>query len=128
MGDVCRWIGIAAGIVLGPIMLTWGLLPQASTATAIFTVLFTSSSTILQYIILHRVSLGPSVVVWLIGFLGGLVGSKVVAVLMKRFGRQWMITVSLGFLIILSGLFMMSLSAATVLGLIETHAASRSAC
>lgn len=121
-------LGIAAGLIMGPILLTWGLLPQASTATAIFTVLFTSSSTILQFIILGRLALGPSIVVWLIGFLGGLAGSKIVSLIMKRFGRQWMISVGLGYLIILSGLFMMSISVASLLGWIPNTGEDSRGC
>jgi len=112
-------LGIAAGLVMGPIMLAWGLLPQASAATAIFTVLFTSSSTVLQYGILRRVAPFPSFIVWLVGFLGGLVGSIVVKRLMKtRGGKQWMIAVFLGILIVASGLFMLSISLATMAGLV----------
>eukprot|EP00929_Paragymnodinium_shiwhaense_P083178 TRINITY_DN44214_c0_g1_i4.p3 TRINITY_DN44214_c0_g1~~TRINITY_DN44214_c0_g1_i4.p3 ORF type:complete len:112 (-),score=11.53 TRINITY_DN44214_c0_g1_i4:522-857(-) len=84
-------------------MLNWGLLPQAATSTAIFMVMFTSSSTILQFALLGRVSFAVSVGFWLTGFAGGLLGSKVVADLMKTYGRQWMITVGLGLLIIASG-------------------------
>lgn len=111
-------LGIAAGLIMGPIMLQWGMLPQAAAATGIFTVLFTSTSTILQYTILKRVALVPSVVVWIIGFAGGLVGSFIVKKLMSRFGKQWMISVFLGILIVVSCLFMSSISVASMAGLL----------
>merc|ERR1719329_1707722 len=86
-------LGIAGGLIKGPLMLNWGLAPQASTATAIFMILFTSSSTILQFILLGRLNLSQAMCFWFIGFAGGLVGSKIVAELMKRCGRQWQITI-----------------------------------
>lgn len=112
-------LGIAGGLIKGPLMVNWGLAPQASTATAIFMILFTSSSTILQFWILGRLNVGQAVCFWCIGFSGGLVGSKIVAELMKRCGRQWQITVGLAILIIASGLSMSFVSVLRLTGVIE---------
>eukprot|EP00927_Polykrikos_kofoidii_P063080 TRINITY_DN57893_c0_g1_i1.p1 TRINITY_DN57893_c0_g1~~TRINITY_DN57893_c0_g1_i1.p1 ORF type:complete len:467 (+),score=50.63 TRINITY_DN57893_c0_g1_i1:38-1402(+) len=96
-------LGIAGGLIKGPMMIQWGLSPQASTATSIFMVLFTSSSTVVQYALLGRLTnVTASVFFWLVGFFGGLVGSKVIAKLMEHGGRQWQITVGLGYLILAS--------------------------
>jgi len=112
-------LGIAGGLIKGPLMLNWGLAPQASTATAIFMILFTSSSTILQFSLLGRLRLWPSVIFWTVGFAGGLAGSKVVAELMRRHGKPWMITISLGLLIVASALGMSVATSLRLLGVVK---------
>jgi len=45
-------LGIGGGTILGPLLLEIGLHPVVSTATSNFLVLFTSSSTSIQFILL----------------------------------------------------------------------------
>lgn len=112
-------LGIAGGLIKGPLMLNWGLAPQASTATAIFMILFTSSSTILQFMLLGRLNPSQAICFWFIGFAGGLVGSKIVAELMRRCGRQYQITIGLAILIIASGISMSLVSVLRLTGVIQ---------
>jgi len=121
-------LGIAGGLIKGPLMLQWGLAPQASTATAIYMIMFTSSSTILQYALLGRLRVAPAVTFWLVGFSGGLVGSKAVAHIMKKCGQQWQITVGLGLLIVLSGLCMSLVSLLQVFGLVKREGQGGDIC
>lgn len=114
-------LGIAGGLIKGPLMLNWGLLPQQATSTAIFMIMFTSSSTILQFALLGRLEFKSAVIFWLTGFFGGLMGSKVVGVLMKNSGRQSYLTLFLALLIVLSGLSMSGISVARLTGLIPSE-------
>lgn len=114
-------LGIAGGLVKGPLMLNWGLLPQSAAATAIFMILFTSSSTILQFVQLGRLELVPALVFWLTGFVGGLAGSKVFAEIMKRTGRQSYLALFLGLLIVLSGVSMSGLSVLQMVGVVKAE-------
>jgi hypothetical protein len=51
-GILAGLLGIGGGIILGPLLLELGLHPVVSTATTNFLVLFTSSSTSIQFILL----------------------------------------------------------------------------
>jgi len=112
-------LGIAGGLIKGPLMVNWGLLPQAATTTAIFMIVFTSSSTILQFAILGRIELVSAAVFWLAGFGGGLLGSKVLSELMRSTGRQSYLTIFLALLIVLSGVSMSGVSLMQMAGFIR---------
>jgi len=114
-------LGIAGGLIKGPLMVNWGLLPQAATTTAIFMIMFTSSSTILQFAILGRIELVPAVVFWLAGFGGGLLGSKVLSELMRSTGRQSYLTIFLALLIVLSGVSMSGVSLMQMAGFMASE-------
>lgn len=51
-GLMAGLLGIGGGLILGPLLLELGLHPVVSTATSNFLVLFTSSSTSIQFILL----------------------------------------------------------------------------
>ena len=51
-GLLAGLLGIGGGLILGPLLLELGLHPVVSTATSNFLVLFTSSSTSIQFILL----------------------------------------------------------------------------
>jgi uncharacterized membrane protein YfcA len=51
-GMLAGLLGIGGGLILGPLLLELGLHPIVSTATSNFLVLFTSSSTSIQFILL----------------------------------------------------------------------------
>jgi uncharacterized membrane protein YfcA len=104
-------LGIAGGLIKGPLMVQWGLTPSVATGTAIFMVMFTSSSTIFQFWLTGRVDLphylptgefhlGAAYAYWVTGFLGGLVGAKVLVDLMKKSGRQSYVTILLAAIVL----------------------------
>ncbi|KAF4319565.1 hypothetical protein BBO99_00004644 [Phytophthora kernoviae] len=93
MAGVCAGLlGIGGGMVKGPIMLEMGILPAVQSATANFMVLFTSSSTTLQFAINGQFPgvLQYDYIAWFafVGCLGGFCGQKVVAYLVKKYKRQ----------------------------------------
>ena len=53
-GTMAGLLGIGGGLILGPLLLQLGLHPVVSTATSNFLVLFTSSSTSIQFILLVK--------------------------------------------------------------------------
>jgi len=54
-GMLAGLLGIGGGTILGPLLLEIGLHPVVSTSTSNFLVLFTSSSTSIQFILLVRI-------------------------------------------------------------------------
>lgn len=111
-------LGIAGGLIKNPLMINWGLVPQASTATSIFMILFTSSSTVLQYVLLGRLECGTSFVFWVTGFVGGYSGSHVLSQLLEKYSRQSYVAIFLAVIIVLSGLCMSGVVLAEMLDII----------
>jgi uncharacterized membrane protein YfcA len=91
-GIAAGLLGIGGGIVKGPILLEMGMLPAVQSATTSFMILFTSSSTTLQFAINGQFPGDKQYdyALWFIGvgFLGGLTGQYVVALLVQRFKRE----------------------------------------
>ncbi|KAK1946950.1 Sulfite exporter TauE/SafE family protein 3 [Phytophthora citrophthora] len=111
MAGVCAGLlGIGGGMVKGPIMLEMGILPGVQSATANFMILFTSSSTTLQFAINGQFpgELQYDYMAWfaLMGCIGGLCGQKVVAYLVKKYRRESIMVYLLAVTIGLSALAM----------------------
>jgi uncharacterized membrane protein YfcA len=111
MAGVCAGLlGIGGGMVKGPIMLEMGVLPPVQSATANFMILFTSSSTTLQFAINGQFpgERQYDYMAWfaLMGCVGGLCGQKVVAFLVKKYKRESIMVYLLALTIGLSALAM----------------------
>lgn len=91
-GVAAGLLGIGGGMVKGPIMLAMGVLPPVQSATASFMILFTASSTTLQFAIAGQFpgALQYDYALWFasVGFLGGVCGQKVVAHLVHKYKRE----------------------------------------
>ncbi|KAF0716404.1 hypothetical protein AaE_011106 [Aphanomyces astaci] len=91
-GFASALLGIGGGIVQGPVMLEHGVTPLVQSATASYMILFTSTSTTIQYTIAGQFpgELQYDYVCWYValGFLGGLFGKKVVELLIRKSGRM----------------------------------------
>uniref|UniRef100_M4B3V4 Uncharacterized protein n=1 Tax=Hyaloperonospora arabidopsidis (strain Emoy2) TaxID=559515 RepID=M4B3V4_HYAAE len=91
-GVAAGLLGIGGGMVKGPIMLEMGILPPVQSATANFMILFTSSSTTIQFAISGQFpgERQYDYMAWfaLMGCFGGLCGQKVVAYLIKKYKRE----------------------------------------
>ncbi|GMF18077.1 unnamed protein product [Phytophthora fragariaefolia] len=109
-GVAAGLLGIGGGMVKGPIMLEMGILPAVQSATANFMILFTSSSTTLQFAINGQFpgERQYDYIAWfaLIGCIGGLCGQKVVAYLVKKYKRESIMVYLLATTIGLSALAM----------------------
>ncbi|TMW56182.1 hypothetical protein Poli38472_008830 [Pythium oligandrum] len=91
-GVAAGLLGIGGGMVKGPIMLDMGVLPPVQSATASYMILYTSSSTTLQFAVAGQYpgTKQYDYVMWFafVGFLGGFCGQKVVAYLVKKYKRE----------------------------------------
>ncbi|KAG7385897.1 hypothetical protein PHYPSEUDO_000959 [Phytophthora pseudosyringae] len=109
-GVAAGLLGIGGGMVKGPIMLEMGILPPVQSATANFMILFTSSSTTLQFAINGQFpgERQYDYMAWfaLMGCIGGLCGQKGVAYLVKKYKRESIMVYLLAATIGLSALAM----------------------
>jgi uncharacterized membrane protein YfcA len=109
-GCAAGFLGIGAGMVVAPIMLEIGVLAEVAQATSSFTILFTASSTSLQFIMLGKLPWKAAIWFWTIGFFMSILGQHLVAYLLKRFRKQYLVAFFLAGMISLSGLFMFALN------------------
>eukprot|EP00817_Percolomonadidae_sp_ATCC50343_P001810 CAMPEP_0117430034 /NCGR_PEP_ID=MMETSP0758-20121206/9553_1 /TAXON_ID=63605 /ORGANISM="Percolomonas cosmopolitus, Strain AE-1 (ATCC 50343)" /LENGTH=261 /DNA_ID=CAMNT_0005217609 /DNA_START=774 /DNA_END=1556 /DNA_ORIENTATION=- len=65
-GLVAGLLGIGGGMIVGPLLLELGVLPEVSMATSAFMIFFTSSATMVQYLLLGTVPLYYSL--WFVVF------------------------------------------------------------
>jgi uncharacterized membrane protein YfcA len=91
-GVAAGLLGIGGGMVKSPLMLEMGILPAVQTATAGYMVLFTASSTTLQFAIGGQFpgALQYDYAAWfaLVGFFGGLCGQSLVSFIVKKYKRE----------------------------------------
>ena len=86
-GLIAGLLGIGGGMIAGPLFLELGMLIPTSTATSAFTILFTASSTTVQYLIMGSVSWDYFLWYFAFGLGSGFVGQLLIMFIMKRFKR-----------------------------------------
>mmetsp|Transcript_53696 Transcript_53696/g.112039 ORF Transcript_53696/g.112039 Transcript_53696/m.112039 type:complete len:573 (-) Transcript_53696:79-1797(-) len=99
-------LGIAGGTILGPVLLQLGMLPIVSTTTSGFTVLFTASSTTLQFLIMGQLQADYAAFFCTVGIVAGGVGNTVVGYFVNKYKKTWFIVAILTFILFLSAFLM----------------------
>lgn len=97
-------LGIGGGLILGPLLLELGLHPIVSTATSNFLVLFTSSSTSIQFILLGMMNVEYGIACTLASSIGSYMGTVLIQRLIAKTKRNSYIIFSLGVVLGLSTL------------------------
>eukprot|EP01094_Clydonella_sp_ATCC50884_P002093 TRINITY_DN11604_c0_g1_i1.p1 TRINITY_DN11604_c0_g1~~TRINITY_DN11604_c0_g1_i1.p1 ORF type:complete len:486 (+),score=139.06 TRINITY_DN11604_c0_g1_i1:122-1579(+) len=89
-GVVAGMMGLGGGMIKSPLLLELGnnKNAQQASATCAFMILFTSSSTTLQYLILGRLNVAYAVWYGLMGFVGSLIGKIFINALVKRYKKS----------------------------------------
>jgi uncharacterized membrane protein YfcA len=77
-GILSGLLGIGGGLILGPLLLDLGVHPVITTATSNFMVVFISSSTTLQYIMLGMMNFDYGLVCTVLSTFGSFVGTYVI--------------------------------------------------
>lgn len=101
-GLITSIFGLGGGILKNPIMLELGIIPEVSVATSSFAILFTVSSTALQFWIFGLLPMDYSIAFLFVGFVGAFVGQIVVHVLLKDDDKPRFLILVLGILIIIT--------------------------
>eukprot|EP01147_Barroeca_monosierra_P006869 gene6869-9523_t len=112
-GVAAAMMGIGGGMVKSPIMLAMGLQPQVVTTTSSFMIIFTSSATTLQYLVLGKIKPEQLGIMLSMGFCGALLGQRVVNHLIAMYKKQSLLVFLLGGLTIVSGIVIVATSLAT---------------
>ena len=87
-GVMAGLLGIGGGLILGPLLLELGLHPVVSTATSNFLVLFTSSSTSIQFILLGMMNVDYGIACTIASTVGSFFGTILIQRLIKKTKRN----------------------------------------
>jgi uncharacterized membrane protein YfcA len=98
IGFVAGLIGIAGGLMLIPMMLSYGVGPEQAAATSSFTVVFTASIAILHYISSGLLNFQYAVAVFSVSFCGAYTGITLVKKIIEKYQRPSIIVFILAFL------------------------------
>jgi len=101
-GILAGLLGIGGGVLFGPVMLEYGVLPEVAAATSSFMILFTSIASIIQYAILGRVIKDYAIWFGFIGFLSSLVGQALLGRLVKKYQKISLIVLFIAAVIFVS--------------------------
>lgn len=105
-GVMASLLGIGGGMIKGPLLLELGVIPAVSGASASFMILFTSSITTVQFIILGLLPWDYGLWFAANGFFAGLVGTLLIGYLVKRYKKQSIIIFFVAVAILFAALLM----------------------
>ena len=104
-GVMAGLLGIGGGLILGPLLLDLGLHPMVSTATSNFLVLFTSSSTSVQFILHGMMNFKYGFVCTICSTVGSYIGTVAIQRLVESTGRASMLIFTLAIVLAASTVF-----------------------
>ncbi|VFQ81697.1 unnamed protein product [Cuscuta campestris] len=106
--------GVGGGMLISPLLIQLGIPPQITSATCSFMVLFSSTMSVVQYVLLGMDHIGSAVAFATICFVASVIGLVVVQRAIERHGRASIIVFSVGTVMALSTVLMTSLGAVRV--------------
>ena len=105
-GFCAGMFGIGGGIVKGPLMLAMGIHPAVASATSACMIFFTSFTATTSFVVYGLIIADYAWYCLAMGFLATAVGQVVMSRLLKRYKRNSYIVFCIGFVVLLSAVFM----------------------
>merc|ERR1712154_334418 len=87
-------LGIGGGMIVSPLLMELGVLPTVAAATSAMAVLITSSSAMLQFLLLGYLDLDYTFYFMAIGIVGTFIGQTIVSHCIKMYERKSLIVFS----------------------------------
>ena len=106
VGLMAGLLGIGGGIIIGPILLMFGVDPEEMSATSSFMIFLTASSTVIQYIILGILSFTDFSIYFIVAFITFLMGMYLLRWLISKIGSRSIILYILAIVVFISGILM----------------------
>jgi uncharacterized membrane protein YfcA len=101
-GLIAGLVGIGGGLIIGPLLIELGVNPIISTVTSNFLVLFTSSSTSIQFTLMGMMNLNYGGICTLFSIIGSFIGTVTVHYLLIVTKRESVLVIVLSFVLLLS--------------------------
>jgi uncharacterized membrane protein YfcA len=115
-------LGIGGGLILGPLLLELGIDPLVSTATSNFMVLFTSSSTSIQFIIAGMMNFDYGLICTVCSTVGSFIGTLAIQRLVHKTGRTSYLIFVLSIVLAVSTIF---IPAHTIIEISRNHSKNK---
>nr|KYP48465.1 hypothetical protein KK1_029841 [Cajanus cajan] len=106
--------GIGGGMLISPLLLQFGIAPEVTSATCSFMVLFSSTMSALQYLLLGMEHVQAALILAIICFVASLIGLLVVQRTIREYGRASIIVFSVSIVMCVSNVLMTSFGAIKV--------------
>merc|ERR1719321_1152659 len=87
-GLLAALVGIGGGLIFSPFLLITGVEPAVAVATSATCVIFTSSSTTFQYMLIDRIHMALALFYGIINVASSAIGTKMVHYLQENFAKQ----------------------------------------
>jgi len=120
-GIAAGFLGIGGGLITGPMLIEMGVIPQVAVATSSYMILFTSSATSVQFLILGRLPYRHAAWYFVTGVLAAIVGQYGVAEILKKYKKQAFINFLLATIIVVSCVLMTALEGYNLYNHIKEH-------
>ncbi|XP_010680798.2 sulfite exporter TauE/SafE family protein 3 isoform X1 [Beta vulgaris subsp. vulgaris] len=120
-GMVGGLLGLGGGFILGPLFLELGIPPQVASATSTFSMIFSSSMSVVQYYILKRFPVPYAAYFVLVATLAAIVGQHVVRRLITLLGRASIIIFILASTILVSAITLGGVGIVNMIQKLENH-------
>ncbi|RDY05317.1 Sulfite exporter TauE/SafE family protein 2, partial [Mucuna pruriens] len=106
--------GIGGGMLISPLLLQVGITPEVTAATCSFMVLFSSTMSALQYLLLGMEHVQTALILAIMCFVASLLGLLVVQRTIRKYGRASLIVFSVSIVMCISNVLMTSFGAIKV--------------
>ncbi|CAN6217372.1 unnamed protein product [Urochloa humidicola] len=114
-------LGMGGGFIMGPLFLELGIPPQVASATATFTMMFSSSISVVEYHLLHRFPVPYAAYFTAVAFVAALVGQHCMRKLIAWLGRASLIIFILASMIFVSAFTLGGVGISNVVHRMERH-------
>uniref|UniRef100_A0A803KVV4 Sulfite exporter TauE/SafE family protein n=2 Tax=Chenopodium quinoa TaxID=63459 RepID=A0A803KVV4_CHEQI len=120
-GMVGGLLGLGGGFIMGPLFLELGIPPQVASATSTFSMIFSSSMSVIQYYILKRFPVPYAAYFVLVATLAAFAGQHVVTRAVKVLGRASIIIFILASTILISAVTLGGVGIANIISKLQNH-------
>ncbi|XP_057449397.1 sulfite exporter TauE/SafE family protein 3-like [Lotus japonicus] len=120
-GMVGGLLGLGGGFILGPVFLELGIPPEVASATSTFSMLFSSSMSVVQYYILDRFPVPYAAYFSLVATIAALAGQHVLRKIIAILGRASIIIFLLALTIFISAISLGGVGIENMIEKMENH-------
>nr|CAB3456859.1 unnamed protein product [Digitaria exilis] len=120
-GLVGGLLGVGGGFIIGPLFLELGIPPQVSSATATFSMMFSSSMSVVEFYLLHRFPVPYAFYFVAVAFIAATISQHYVRKLISSLGRASLIIFILASMIFISAISLGGVGISNIIHKIEHH-------
>jgi len=107
-GILSTYMGIGGGMLITPIMIQVGMIPEVVIATGSITTFFSSLISTLNYLLVGRLNLNYGILLSIMSMLGSLVGLKLSDLILNRLKRQSILIFIVSLILLISGVMLVN--------------------